>query len=161
MLSYSTQTKEKPKGDILMKKQKGVNPLIATILLLLVCMAIAGVIWGWLQGFTQTFAGCSGASFTIDLSDVKPGYNATLTQTRMVLLNKGDRDLNNFNITSFYSDGSSDTNDNVDLDLQKGGSVVAWSKGGGSSKPERIVVESVDCAGIKTELASTQIGTLS
>jgi len=135
-------------------------------------MAIAGVIWGWLQGFTQTqrtaseeqekiFAGCSGASFTIDLSDVKPGYNATLTQTRMVLLNKGDRDLNNFNITSFYSDGSSDTNDNVDLDLQKGGSVVAWSKGGGSSKPERIVVESVDCAGIKTELASTQIGTLS
>ncbi len=155
-----------------MKKQKGVNPLIATILLLLVCMAIAGVIWGWLQGFTQTqrtaseeqekvFAGCAGASFTIDLSDVKPGYNATLTQTRLVLLNKGNRDLNNFDVRSFYSDGSSDTNDNVDLDLQQGASVVAWTKGGGSSIPERIVVESVDCTGIKAEIIASQIGTLS
>jgi len=154
-----------------MKKQKGVNPLIATILLLLVCMAIAGVIWGWLQGFTQTqrtaseeqekvFAGCAGSSFVIDLSDVKPGYNSTLTQTRLVLLNKGDRDLNNFDLVNFYSDGTSDKNANVDLDLQKGGSVVAWTSSEGTSKPDRIVVESVDCVGVKAEIVNSDIGTL-
>jgi len=156
-----------------MKKQKGVNPLIATILLLLVCMAIAGVIWGWLQGFTQTqrtaseeqekvFAGCAGASFTIDLSDVKPGYGGDGNQVRLVLLNKGDRDLNNFDIASFYSDGSSDKNANADLDLQQGASVVAWTyTKSPATVPTRIVVESVDCTGIKAEIIASQIGTLS
>jgi len=156
-----------------MKKQKGVNPLIATILLLLVCMAIAGVIWGWLQGFTQTqrtaseeqeklFAGCAGSSFTIDLSDVEPAYGGDANQVKLVLLNKGDRDLNNFDIVSFYSDGTSDKNANVDLDLQKGGSAIAWSKEKGpQEKPERIVVESLDCVGVKAEIVQAAIGVLS
>jgi len=110
----------------------------------------------------KIFAGCSGASFTIDLSDVEPAYGGDGNQVRLILLNKGDRDLNNFNITSFYSDGSSDTNDNVDLDLQRGGSVAAWTKSKTpSTVPERVVVESVDCPGIKAEITKTEIGTLS
>lgn len=153
------------------RKQKGVNPLIATILLLLVVMAIGGIIWSWLSGYTQTtiteadkkqkeITGCAGASFVIDLSDVEPIWYGgdDHNQVKMVLLNKGDRDLNNFDIYSYFSDGSSDRNEDVNLNLPIGGSKVAWTKGSTSaSKPVRVSVESADCKALKASLTATQI----
>ena len=155
------------------KKQKGVNPLIATILLLLVCMAIGGIIWSWLQGYTQTQrtateeqqkkqAGCAGASFTIDLTDVKPTYYSDLNAVRLVILNKSDRNLNQFKVYAYYSDGSSDLNSLTSVNIEEGGSAVVWTKGGsdsGQSKPERVTIESMDCEGIKAEVSKVDIET--
>lgn len=153
------------------RKQKGVNPLIATILLLLVCMAIGGIIWSWLQGYTQTQrtateeqqkkqAGCAGAAFIIDLTDVKPTYYSDLNQVRVVILNKGDRDLNFFKVYSYYTDGTSDINTTVDLNVEEGGSQMIWTQGGaatGQTKPTRVVIESVDCIGLAVEVSKESI----
>ena len=139
--------------------QKGVNPLIATILLLLVVMAIGGIIWQFLyanveqQEAAATEAGarfgeCAKASFKADLLDVKPTYYSSTSLVRVVLLNNGRRDLNEFNVTSFYSDGTSDLNVHSNVDLEEGGSAAVWATA--SSKPERVEIESTECAGVKT-----------
>jgi len=155
------------KGDKPMPlKQKGISPLIATILLLLIVMAIAGIVWTTVfsQAESQqqqiekqgkTFAGCANASFKVDLSTVKPTYYSSMNVTKVVLLNDGRRDLNSFNVTSFYSDGTSDVNVQSNVDIQQGGSGVVWAPS--TSKPSRIEIVSNDCEGIKVSLDDTYI----
>ena len=146
--------------------QKGISPLIATILLLLVVMAIAGIVWTTVFGQAQsqqqqiekqgkTFSGCAGANFKADLSTVKPTYYSDLNQTRVVLLNDGTRDLNSFNVTSFYSDGTSDLNVQSSVNIQQGGSGVVWAPS--TSKPSRIEIISNDCPGVKVSIEDTYI----
>ena len=150
------------------RKQKGVNPLIATILLLLVVMAIGGIIWSWLSGYALTQrtateeqqkkqAACAGASFIIDLTDVKPNFNGT--KTRVVIVNKGDRDLNFFKVYSYYTDGTSDLNITQDMEVEEGGTAVLWTKGDTAEKPKRVIVESVDCQGLTAEVSKENITT--
>ncbi|MFH1235047.1 MAG: hypothetical protein V1493_05555 [Candidatus Diapherotrites archaeon] len=154
-----------------MKNQKGVSPLIATVLLLLVCMAVGVIIWQWVTGFqsnVQTesdktatkMTGCSGATLTVDLTNIKPTWYSAQYATRFVLKNGSTIDLNAFKITAIYSDGNSDLN-NVTLNIEDGGQKIAWTKGGvgtGGTKPDGITIESVEC-GVKTNILKNQIET--
>ncbi len=154
-----------------MKKQKGVSPLIATVLLLLVCMAVGVIIWQWITGFAgtstseasktgQQLTGCSGVVLTVDLTDIKPTWYSAQQAVRLVLKNGSTRDLNTFKIYSYYSDGNSDLN-SVTLNIEEGGQKIAWTRGGvgtGGLRPDRIVAESIEC-GTKVEISKTQIET--
>jgi len=151
--------------------QKGVNPLIATILLLLVVMAIGGIIWQFLYANVEQqeaaateagarFAECGKASFKADLLDVAPTYYDDMNVVRIVLLNNGRRDLNEFRVTAFCSDGSSDQNMHSDVDLEEGGSAVVWATAEQNcGKPERVDIEATECAGVKTTVNYQEIAT--
>jgi hypothetical protein len=108
----------------------------------------------------QKIAGCAGASLTIDLTDIKPTWYSAQNATRVVVRNGSDRDLNTFRITAIYSDGSSDLNV-VSLDLEQYSAMVVWTKGSpeaGVTKPERVVIESVEC-GTQVEVLGENIET--
>ncbi|MCX6802549.1 MAG: hypothetical protein NT067_05575 [Candidatus Diapherotrites archaeon] len=152
-----------------MKNQKGVSPLIATVLLLLVCMAVGVIIWQWVTSFQgnvqtestktqQKMTGCADVSLTADLTDIKPTWYSALKATKVLVKNGSGRDLNTFKVYSYYSDGNSDVN-SVSLNITGGGQAVAWTQGGagtGGTKPTRVIVESTEC-GIKLEVPGTSI----
>lgn len=152
-----------------MKNQKGVSPLIATVLLLLVCMAVGVIIWQWvmsMQSSVQTeseqerqrMTRCSGVSLGIDLTDTKPVWNSTTKNTTVVVQNKGSRDLNGFKLIAYYSGGNSDTNTYADTTIAAGAQTVLTVGGtaNGASKPLRVRVESTQC-NISTEVNQTDI----
>jgi hypothetical protein len=151
-----------------MKNQKGVSPLIATVLLLLVCMAVGVIIWQWITGFAGTstteatktgnmLTGCTGASLTVDLTDVKPTWYSTSRLTKFVLRVGSARDLNNFRIITTYVDGSSDLNaQSLDINAGRQKLVSITAPAGSTTKPNRIKIESVEC-GISTDIIMSQI----
>ena len=90
--------------------QKGISPLVATVLLIAVTMTIAGLLAYWASSFTrsnlpsqnktQSIQECAGADFVIYYQRTS---NSTLT---LVLQNTGISDLLITNITFLYPDGN-------------------------------------------------------
>lgn len=95
--------------------QKGLSPLVATVLLIAVTMTIAGIIAYWASSFTKGslpsknktsgLEACTGADFTIYYQT----YNSTTKKLVLVLQNTGSADLKLTNITFLYPDGSLDS----------------------------------------------------
>ena len=95
--------------------QKGLSPLVATVLLIAVTMTIAGIIAYWASTFTRSglpsenktasLQSCTGADFTIYYQS----YNSTTERLVLVLQNTGPTDLTITNITFLYPDGALDS----------------------------------------------------
>ena len=94
--------------------EKGVNPLIATILLLLISLSIAGMLYSWLASYTtektsqatqsseEQFT-CSNAGFRIISCDYSTGSPGT---AQVKIESTGDIDLNSFTLFFEYTDGN-------------------------------------------------------
>lgn len=109
----------------------------------------------WIQAISK-LVDCASASFSIDKYN-KPTYYSELGQVKLIILNNGDMDLDSFKVYSYYSDGSSDLNIINEANILRGSSGVLWTKERKGEIPERIVVESVDCVGIQTEVSGGDI----
>ncbi len=136
-----------------MVNEKGVSPLIATILLLLVAMGIGALVWGFMQEYTteqtstaattsQELADCSKASFKI----LSCSYESANSIVRVKLENTGSIDINDFWVNVQYSDGSaSQIKDGNDL-LAGAFGVIA---GTATAAPSTVKVQSYSCSGVK------------
>jgi len=103
--------------------QKGLSPLVATVLLVAITMTIAGVLAFWASTFTkgglpsenatQSLQQCTGADFDIYYQS----YNSTTGVLTIVFQNTGSADITLTNITFIYPDGS--------LDSKKIGSILS------------------------------------
>ena len=92
--------------------QKGISPLVATVLLIAVTMTIAAIIAYWASSFTRSslpsenrttsMESCAGADFNIYYQT----YNSTTKNLVIVLQNTGSASLTITNITFIYPDGS-------------------------------------------------------
>ena len=148
-------------------RQKGVNPLVATALLMVLVMAMGGILWGWTQNFwhekeqsSDYYSGesvdCVEAGFRV-LKDkghcffYGAGSTTDTNQVKVVVENTGEIDLNTFNITSNWADGSSDLNV-LALNLEEKQSGIAWTKQGRSPAevPKAVRVSSEECPGLYT-----------
>lgn len=119
------------------KRVKGVNPLIATILLLLISLAIAGLLYSWLSGYTvektnqatqeseKQFT-CSNAGFRILKCDYTKGSPG---QVLIKLESTGDIDLNSFTIFVEYNDNNIGRFTEKDKNLYARGR-LAWTTTG-------------------------------
>jgi len=137
------------------KNKKGVSPLIATVLLLLVAMGIGALVWGFMQEFVQEqtstaattsteLAECSKASFKI----TSCAYTDDANHVLIKLENTGSIDINDFWVNVQYSDGTAsqtlDTND-----LLAGSFVKIAGYAGPSLALSTIKVQSYLCTGVK------------
>ncbi|MEM0360553.1 MAG: hypothetical protein QXK06_04430 [Candidatus Diapherotrites archaeon] len=131
---------------------KGVSPLIATMLLVLVAMGIGGLFFSWMytyynnelsnqQRISDEQIKCSNAGFQI----VSCSFDAGDTNIATILLENTDFvDLNSFTVTVRYSSGESDTNIcNINLKESAYGKVYIQLDPGES--PAEIKVTSRDC----------------
>jgi flagellin-like protein len=114
--------------------ERGINPLIATILLLLVALAISSLLYGWLVTFTQTKTTqaseqaeetftCGDASFRI----LSCSYDTNVLNRGKIevkMENKGTIDLNDWTIFAEYTDGNVDRNLSKDSNLYAGGKLT-------------------------------------
>jgi len=95
--------------------QKGLSPLVATVLLVAITMTIAAVLAYWASTFTkgslppenqtQSLQQCTGADFIIYYQS----YNSTAGVLTIVFQNTGSADITLTNITFIYPDGSLDS----------------------------------------------------
>ena len=99
------------------KKLKGVSPLIASVLLIAFTVAVAGIISGWLQGFTRSTTStvtsqsntelvCSYAG--ISLSSVK--YGSSDLSLSGKIENTGQVGIGSITLQIFFTNGSGPNN---------------------------------------------------
>ena len=142
-----------------MFNQKGINPLIATILLLLVVLAIAGIVWTTIFGQLETtnqqidesgeqFANCAGASLMATLSTYKPQVNETTHTATITIKNNGTSDLNGFNVITYYDDGSTDLNEQASTNVAALMAVTLDASATGTI--DSIEVKAISCPNIGT-----------
>ncbi len=141
--------------------QRGVSPLIATILLLLLVSTLGVIFASWARGFwnrqqqpidtiSQETVECSSASFMVRPDEKHCFYYSASGQAKVIVENSGDTDLNTFRVTSLWADGTSDLN-TVTLDLEEHQTGVAWTKAKASKEmPVKIRIDSVDCPALYT-----------
>ncbi len=126
---------------------KGVSPLIATVLLLLVAVGVGAIIWTWVTGFagkTTSEAGqvtesmAAKGSFEITSCTYSGG---TLT---VKLENTGQIDLNQFRFFAINSDGSTaKAQDETDLNMAAGATAKVTISGL-SEAPAKVKAMSLD-----------------
>lgn len=93
--------------------QKGVSPLIATILLVAISLAIAGMLYSWMAQYatnqTSKFAAASGTQLQCSQAGGLQVNSCTHSGSvyTIQLESTGDMDLNGFNVIGLYSDGNS------------------------------------------------------
>ena len=118
------------------RSQRGIDAIIATILLLLVSLAITALLYSWLAGFTtekteqaskqseESFE-CGQASFRITSCDydVNRGNRGSL---EVKLESKGKLDLNDWTAFVEYTDGNVDRNLADDRNLYAGGRLTVY-----------------------------------
>ena len=120
---------------------KGVDPLISTILLLLIALAISGLLYSWLAGYTSektTQASeksdaqftCSKGNFKIKSCDYSPS-DGTIAYT---LENTGDIDLNGWTFFVEFTNGTIDRVTSTDQNLRKRGFLYQNKSGFTASK---------------------------
>jgi len=126
---------------------RGVSPLIATVLLLLMAVGVGAIIWTWLTGFagkTTSEAGqvtekmCADGSFQIKSCTYSGG---TLT---IKLENTGQIDLNTFKVFVINSDGSTAKTETKTLNLAAG-APGKTTVTGLSAAPAQVKITSSDC----------------
>ena len=131
---------------------KGVNPVIAAILLIVITIAIGGMYAGWMQEFytkslqaqketsdRQIF--CKDAGFTIYSCTYDQGDTNMVT---VVLESSAPIDLNSFDVIAVHSDGRSDHN-NCEVGLEEHATGVAYVRVTAGKSLTRVKVTSTDC----------------
>ena len=120
---------------------RGVNPLIATILLLLIALAISGLLYSWLAGYTaekttqaseksEAQFTCSKGNFKVNSCDYMPSDG----NIKFTLENVGDIDLNGWTIFVEYTNGTIDRVLSTDRNLLKRGYLYQNKSGFTTSK---------------------------
>ncbi len=149
-------------------QQRGINPLIATILLLLVVLAIGGIVWTTIYGQMENqqqqveeqgdkFAGCASAGITMALSVQKPIVDSTNLDGNVIIKNNGDIDLNGFMVYTYYVGGTSDVNDNSSANVAAGMTTDLDVTIASGKTIDSIEVTSNDCDSVKTSVKKSQI----
>ncbi len=132
---------------------KGISPLIASVVLIAVTLAIAGILSTWAIQFvggrgtaiTQQTA-CLGA-LEVDTFPPSLTYNSGTSELTVIMINK-KTDLTLQSITAFltYPDGSvRNVALNITLTPQQ---IVSTKIGGNPSKPSRLRLSSANCEGL-------------
>ncbi|GEM_PF-1916400 len=141
---------------------KGVSPLIATILLLLVAMGIGALVWGFMQEYTteQTSTAQATASELATCSEggikiTSCTYTASLQRVRIKVENTGKRDLNSFWVNVQYTDGNA-TQVKTDRNVLAGS--FDYIDGNAQSTPSKVKIQSVQCSSIKDSVTSCPAG---
>ena len=97
--------------------QKGVSPLIATILLVAISLAIAGMLYSWMAQYatTQTSKYTTSSGTQLQCSQAGGIQINSCTHTgsnfKLQIESTGDIDLNGFTIAALYSDGNATNTD--------------------------------------------------
>lgn len=115
------------------RKQKGISPVIATVLLVLVTVILAAMYFGWLHSFAgesisegeeigRKRINCSNAGITILSCNYDKGGTEIVSVT---IENTGSVDLNGFKVIAKYTDNTSDSNNNSNLYLDVGSTGIA------------------------------------
>jgi flagellin-like protein len=137
-----------------MKAQpKGISPLIASVVLIAVTLAIAGILSTWAIQFvggrgtaiTQQTA-CLGA-LEVDTFPPSLTYNTATSELTVIMINK-KTDLTLSNVIAFmsYPDGSVR---NVPLNITLAPQQIVSTKiGGNLVKPSRMRLSSANCEGL-------------
>jgi flagellin-like protein len=96
---------------LMLKGLKGIDPLVATVLLIAVTMTLAGIIAFWGSSFvrsnlpsenqTQNLQSCVGGNLKL----VSQSYNSSTQTFSILILNNGQEKLFLTNITFIYEDG--------------------------------------------------------
>ena len=90
--------------------RKGITPIIAIIILLLITIALAGAAWTYLQGFlfsqiSKSFVVPSGGAFCesgiIKVYLLNTGYQSSLSKSDFILMEIGSTDVKNDILTDF------------------------------------------------------------
>ncbi len=100
---------------------KGISPLVATVLLIAVTMALAGVVALWGSSFVRTglpgenkteeLQACAGGSIKL----ISSSYNQTTETFSMTIYNDGIQRLTITNITFMYIDRTEEKGVNTDI----------------------------------------------
>lgn len=135
-----------------MMKKKGVSPVIAAILLIVVTVSIGVMYSSWVQTYynkqiskqaeiSDEQIECSEAGFQINSCSFDAGDSNIAT---IQLENTGYLDLNSFTVVAEYSNGNSDINIcSINLEESSYGNVYIQLEAGQS--PSKIKVVSRDC----------------
>jgi len=133
--------------------QKGVSPVLATVLLLLIAVSVAVMYFTWIVSFTGEHISeaesvgskqikCSNAGITITNCSYDKGATELVSVT---IENTGSIDLNGFKVIVMYTDESSDSNKNNNLYLDVGASGVAYITANASKTVSRVKVIPLEC----------------
>jgi len=144
-----------------MKKQKGVSPVIAAILLILITMSIGSLFYGWMRTFydnqlqkqsqlSDEQIQCSEAGFQINSCSFDSGDTNIAT---ILLENTGYVDLNSFTVAALHTDGASDVNIG-EIDLEEGGYGNVYVQVEAGKSISKIKVVSRDCKTIEDTTSS-------
>ena len=135
-----------------MMKEKGVSPVIAAILLIVVTVTVGVLYSSWVQTYytkqiskqaeiSDEQIECSEAGFQINSCNFDAGDTNIAT---IQLENTGYLDLNSFTVVAEYSNGESDINIcSINLEESSYGNVYIQLEAGKS--PSKIKVVSRDC----------------
>lgn len=113
-----------------MKTRKGITPIIAIIILLLITIALAGAAWAYLQGFlfgqiAKTFVIPSGGAYCengeIVIYALNTGYESTLTTPDFILVTVDGQDNRTFLVQ--------------DLAMQEGNATMVFRSNCGTALP--------------------------
>lgn len=117
-----------------MKNKKGVSPIIATVMLIVLVMIIAAIVFMWLRGFAKEAITKFGGE-NIELSCEKIVLDGTYSAGVLVVSNDGNVPINSFNVRSDYP-GGHDTQENIFSDgLAPGGrDSVSFTTSPGTTK---------------------------
>ena len=138
--------------------KKGISPIIATVLIVVVSIILVSMLLSWGRNFIQQTTNdadttidtsCKGASITISSCD----YNSSGEYIKFVLVNSGEVSFdtdNNFSLTILDSNDDLDTSHNNILDsnsltLGESSSVTISDYNGVS--PIKLTIRSTKCTG--------------
>ena len=132
--------------------RKGISPIIASVLLLAVSLAVVGIFSGWApklaQDVTQSTSNntyqtiaCNEASVEIRSAYYDSNSNVTLS-----VRNNGDEDLNNLSLVAF-ADNQTILNKTTDVSIVKG-AISEETITGVNSEPAYIEALSTNCGSV-------------
>jgi len=152
-----------------MRSEKGVSPLIAAVLLIVISVTIAGLVFSWLNQFTTgaqrkvenrtgEAVNCAGASIRIKEVYLQNGSNGT---ARVVVENSGY--VNNLTIAGaqvFNKTGHNFSANNTPLTFNRGEIVTLLFTGVSAQQCANYskIFVATQCGGINDESEETPIG---
>ena len=127
---------------------KGVSPLIAAVLLLLVAVGIGAIVWVWTTGFVGQAT--SEAGQVTEQMCAKGRFEVTScsysSQTvTLWLKNTGEVDLNSFRVVVKDSAGNVTVSDNNSVNLEERGGMGSITVSNITNSPSKVEVYSNDC----------------
>jgi len=137
--------------------KKGISPLIASVLLIAITMAIAAVLATWVQGIVseqqqQALATCPFGSYVNYISSEYPKLDAS---GHVVAVVSGNVDFGNFRFAVTYDNDSVSIYDDANnLNLAAGGIGDVRTTETFSSANIKSVIVTTNCSNVKTEARS-------